>query len=377
MNGEEAVSAPVRWTAKWPDVTRPAAGLPLVAGAEHVEIYHATPDIGTYCHGAVIGHHEGVFAVAWKCHARDEDATGQRILYSVSSDGRCWSDVGVLFDPLGPVADLGHLGVSLFTLPFEVVDGRFYAVAVPHEIIAWEDHARTARAERGDCKKLNNPVTRPLPPLARRMVEGRAAGPPFWMAQEAPPVGGLPTYRDLDEETTANAAAIRKRWGENPIYPLPDCEGTARLCEPVSYRRPDGNYVLLARDDLYSLRMFAAIRTSPDNPWPRAVKTNIPDSPSLTCVGTLPDGRIYLIGNQLPKHWLRDPLTIAVSEDGIAFSRAWAIRAGAPDVRHQGAHKGPGFQYPDAIAVADDLFVAYSVGKEDVAVTRLPIAALT
>jgi hypothetical protein len=106
------------------------------------------------------------------------------------------------------------------------------------------------------------------------------------------------------------------------------------------------------------------------------VKTNIPDSPSLTCVGKLPGGQVYLIGNQIPKQWRRDPLTIALSKDGFAFDRAWAIRYGAPKIRYKGAHKGVGYQYPNATIVGDDLWVVYSVGKEDIGVTRVPLAAL-
>jgi hypothetical protein len=39
-------------------------------------------------------------------------------------------------------------------------------------------------------------------------------------------------------------------------------------------------------------------------------------------------------------------------------------------------HKGAGFQYPSAVVVGDALWVIYSVGKEDVAVSRVPLASL-
>jgi BNR repeat protein len=158
--------------------------------------------------------------------------------------------------------------------------------------------------------------------------------------------------------------------------PWPEPVEKAKLSEAIHYVLDDKREVRLFRDDLYSLRMFASLRASASDPWPKAVKTTIADSPSLSCAGRLPDGQFFLIGNHIAKHWRRDPLTLALSRDGLDFDRAWAIRSGAPALRHKGMHKGVGYQYPGATVVGDDLWVAYSIGKEDIAVTRIPIVAL-
>ena len=131
--------------------------------------------------------------------------------------------------------------------------------------------------------------------------------------------------------------------------------------------------------------------------WSAPVMTEIPDSRAKTCAGVLPPapaptgrrfllgntpvpqaGQRFLLGNQLPTRFDRDPLTISLSRDGVLFDRVAAVRAGAPPTAYPGVGKGPGFQYPAAAvdAARGMLLVAYSVNKEDIAVTRVPLASL-
>jgi hypothetical protein len=111
--------------------------------------------------------------------------------------------------------------------------------------------------------------------------------------------------------------------------------------------------------------------------WSIPSQTNIPDSRSATYAGVLPSGQRFLLGSQLPRKWDRDPLTLALSADGVAFSKLLAVRAGAPPKRYKGVGKGPGFQYPSAVlGGSGDLVIAYSVNKEDIGVSVLPQAML-
>ena len=63
------------------------------------------------------------------------------------------------------------------------------------------------------------------------------------------------------------------------------------------------------------------------------------------------------------------------------WDRHWAVRYGAPPVKYPGHAKCVGFQYPGgAVATAADgmlwLYVSYSIGKEDIALTRFPVSAV-
>ena len=83
----------------------------------------------------------------------------------------------------------------------------------------------------------------------------------------------------------------------------------------------------------------------------------------------------------------RDPLTLSLSPDGIAFTQAWALRWDCPERRYNGSHKDYGYAYPCAIVDKADgtrgrgkeavtMKVAYSVNKEDIEVMEFPLSAL-
>lgn len=124
--------------------------------------------------------------------------------------------------------------------------------------------------------------------------------------------------------------------------------------------------------------------------WTEPVATTIPDSNSRACTAPLPDGRIFLVGSQIPHG--RDPLVLSISNDGLNFSEVYALRhcvannTNGTDVdchpRFSGGGKLPGFQYPSAMWKMDgprgaEILFAYSVNKEDIALTRFPLHVLS
>jgi len=378
-----AEGPPVRWGLPQPKREAPADGYPVLEGVEHVELFHATPERGAYCHHPHITCHDGVFYATWSNHACDEDAPGQRVLYSISKGGRAWRPFAECFPPVGKMKPHGETGRVLTANGLVVVDDAVYAIA---EV---DDKFRGPGGEsaREEAERLTGRKVRygrfGYGRLARAMRADGTLGPIFWLVPEPPePVEGAPQFPASDDPRFAEAARKINALVADPLHM---CAWDFRfhtnwttaadghvLCEPTCYRRPDGAIVRLGRDKGRSRRIYATV--SPHGTtFPPAVRTDIPDSPSKAVSGTLPDGRIYLIGNQAIG---RDPLTISLSRDGVTFDRAAAIRHGAPKVRHRGRAKGPGFQYPSAV-VGDALWVIYSIGKEDVAVSRVPLSALS
>jgi hypothetical protein len=45
-------------------------------------------------------------------------------------------------------------------------------------------------------------------------------------------------------------------------------------------------------------------------------------------------------------------------------------------MRHEGRSKVIGYQYPHSVIAGDDLWVIYSVNKEDIEITRIPLSEL-
>ena len=73
-----------------------------------------------------------------------------------------------------------------------------------------------------------------------------------------------------------------------------------------------------------------------------------------------------------------------LSKDGVGFDAIWCVRAGAPPTVFAGVGKGPGYEYPQAVvgrttaepSLSEILLIAYSVNKEGIAVTAVPLDSL-
>ena len=86
---------------------------------------------------------------------------------------------------------------------------------------------------------------------------------------------------------------------------------------------------------------------------------------------TLPDGRRILLFNPPPE---RNVLTIAVAAPGEGFfSRLFRLRSGASPCRFR---RSPQWSYPSAIIHEDALYAAYTVSKEDAALSVVPLDCL-
>ena len=74
----------------------------------------------------------------------------------------------------------------------------------------------------------------------------------------------------------------------------------------------------------------------------------------------------------------RDPVTLSLTKDGLVWDTHFAVRYGAPPVRYPGRAKGVGFQYPGALIDVEkqQMIVSYSIGKEDIGITRFPLGVL-
>ncbi len=409
----QAAEAPlVRWTVE--KVTGPgtAAGFRLVEGIEHIELMHVTPETGTYSHHAHILHDGRRFYATWSNHLCREDGPGQRVLFSTSSDGQQWTEPAECFPPLGPVlADGDRPSLVLTANGLHLVKGTVYAVAGVNACGPGFGRKHGSRLCYGN--------------LARSISPDGTLGPTFPLGDERPPsLEGFPhDIATLDAPRLAALAqrivALRRRpddcpsWSFWPTGPADEAYavGTGnwkrfghtmlavdghRMCEPTSYRRPVDNVpVRLFRDLQRSGRIYASLFDDVKKAWSPIRRTELPDAASRSVAGRLPDGSVYLVGNLTWKAYeppspghlgRRDPLVLTVSSDGITFDRAWTIRSAAPALRYskppEGATrrgnlgKGAGFQYPHATVDKHNLWVIYSIGKEDVAVSRIPLKSI-
>ena len=74
------------------------------------------------------------------------------------------------------------------------------------------------------------------------------------------------------------------------------------------------------------------------------------------------------------------PLVLMLSQNGVTFNRALLLRSGMPDDlpvrKYDGRYKTLGFSYPKAIVSNGNLYIGYSVNKEAVSCTVIPLDKL-
>lgn len=381
------------WECSRPDSTKPAAGYPILKNAKHVKVCHATQASGGYNHHAQFVYHAGRFHAMWSNHPHGEDGPGQRVLYASSEDATHWQSFVELLPAPQKVRHGEDNGLVLTAHKWVKSNGRLFAIVGLHRNEGFCDpngngHSKMRTEKHSRRRRVGYSV------LARAVRPDGERSPVFALRPNLPddiqfaitPPGHGPSVNGVKD--------LSERYGSSDCTPAWDFEGVlgfpkARdghpLCEPTVYRAQTGKVVMLMRDTAYSHRMFVTV--SPDGrSWPSAQPSDIPDSPSLSDTVVLNDGTVLLIGNHMaPKfdnakeqsHYNRDPLMVSVSPDGHLFTRAYALRTGVQNFRVPDVGgRGGGAQYPSALIHNRHLYVLYSMGKEDIWVSSVPLSDL-
>ena len=342
------------------DMSQPRSlGLKTLPG-EHVVLYRATAETFRFCHHANLVVFGGRLYCMWSNGKIGEDEPGQRILFADSRDGLTWSTPRVL------ATDPKKRGACIAS-GFRVAGKRlvaFYTVSGGTNF-----HAETAIWARTS----NDAVHWSAP---RRLVDG------FYIRAPIPVPGGglfLAGEHVGDQRATKRMRLLVTAsedgldgWQESRIR-VADLK-VFGYTEPAAYVRKDGLLVCPFRN--YSGTLFASLSRDRGRTWSLPVRTNFPDSLARHDTGRLTDSVWYLINNPSGKRLDRSILTLATSRDGVTFDRAWIIRNDPTRMRFSGKSKLDGWQYPHAVPWGDHLYVAYTINKEDVGVTRVPLRFL-
>ncbi len=341
------------------DSARSDLGLAPVRG-EQTMLYRAAEDGYKFCHHPNAVEFGDQLLVMWSTGHVDEDAAGQRIVFSNSSDGRHWSEPAVLAEPSS--------GSVLVAAGFLVADDRLVAFYT------------TTPGGNFDAKTAL---------FARTSADGQTWGEPhritsgfFIAAPRRLPSGRLILAGEHvgDRRSTARMRLLYTDqpdglggWREASIGPT-DLK-VFGYTEPSPFLREDGTLVMAFRN--YSGSLYASESSDEGATWTTPEPTGFPDSTARFATGRLPDGTTYLINNPMPESFDRSVLAIALSRDGVTFDRALSLRGEPTNGRFDGRSKLDGWQYPDAIVWQEHLYVFYSINKEDVGVTRIALADLS
>jgi len=346
-------------------------------------VYRATEQTGYYNHHPHLTRYKEKFFAAWSNHQADEDVGGQRVLLSESRNGERWSAPVLLFPPLQ--AEDGK-GLVLTANGWLELDGTLFAIADLHEDIGWSN-ADGLVVSRIRSSSYHRPARKALGRLARQVNPDGTISAPFWVlrldnARAVCKTCQLQPTLAAKVEVALRHPLNRRAWDFAEAnkhgywidrYPVKAADGH-RLVEPTTYRGSRHLLVRLLRDLDDSNFVYASVSSDGGKNWSAPRRTTIPDSPSRSFAGNLPDGEVFLIGN--PVKGIRDPLAIRLSRNGVIFGKAMLVRRDSPPMRRTGRYKAAGFQYPSAVVAKNILWILYSVNKEDIEISQVPLQSL-
>lgn len=348
---------------------------PLLQEAEHAVVWQPQSlTDGAYNHYACLINYKGKFYAMWGNNTIGEDAPGQRVLFSTSESWGTWSDAKELFPAPGPIKPRSEVGIHLKPDRWAIVDDVLYAIVYIHEAGRY--------------------------PIACAVNENGLVGHPF-LLDNLSSNSSLPEFMqqiDANELLTTSSPKLKQWyvdndqvswWADSESGVTRDGIDGSQLIESFMYRTKDNTKVIMMRcwgtssNPVHNNRMYVSFKDE-NGDWGLLYPTDIPDSPSRAQAITLDDGTVLLIGNQIAPEFDkalyldRDPMTIAVSIDGYIFNEVYNLRINAPDsYRFSGiGGRNPGFAYSSSVVYKDWLYSFYSVGKEDMEITRVPLSAM-
>lgn len=334
------------------------AKLPKVP-SEHVVVSDVRPENGVNQHNYLV-FHDGRYYAMWSDGPGVEDRVGQRIKFATSPDGVTWTKPEFL-TPIPPnsAPDSPHYntrtdkGMRWISRGFWKRDGELLVLCALDEAAGFfgpslELHAFRLTEAGGweDAGLVADNAINNFPP--QKIATGD------WMMSRR-----TWDYKDTGVHFLVGGVKAMDDWESFPVLGTSD-ELSAE--EPLWWALPDGRLVALFRDNRYSKFLFRSMSEDNGRTWSTPIKTNFPDATSKLFGLRLSDGRYVLISNSNPR--ARDPLTIAISDDGIEFTKlAWLVGG-----RH--------VDYPHAIEQDGHLLVAFAGRKQTVEVLKIELSAL-
>ncbi|HEX4052764.1 MAG TPA: DUF5060 domain-containing protein [Tepidisphaeraceae bacterium] len=346
----------------------PDGGLPPAVGVANIEVFRASRDAAeitdgkgwTYNHHVDMACWSGRLYVAWDNGQKDEDTWPAREVFSSSADGVTWTAPSELF-PLG-------MSNPLRMYFFHTPNGHMLAIAA-------------RRVVRG---KITNATEGGV--IVRELFADHTLGPVYTLMLSGPSAGAPPFYRGAADknfvaacdELLADHTFLEQQdqgalLGDQRMTPYdgaPSDFGKA-FC---FFRRPDGTllgickkaYVVVSRDS-------GATWT-----WPARLQS-FKGGTAKEWIQRTADGRFAWAHDPFPTD--RYPLAVLTSNDGITFRDMRAVHGEVPRQRCAGLDKNIGPQYVRGISFWNSdgsrkdaaMWLAYSVNKEDIWVSRIPL----
>ncbi len=364
-------------------------GLSPVVGVHNIQTMRANRenpstangDGWTYNHQSMLAYWNGKFYMHYLCDPKDEHVPPSRTMLQTSADGYEWTDPVVLF-PEYPVPDgytkPGRSDVAKDLVAIMHQRVGFY-VSKGGILLAIGNYG--VAFDRKDDPNDGNGIGR----VVREIKADGTLGPIYFIYynhafNEKNTI--YPNYKKARKEVRKACEEIlasprqRMQWVEeadrnDPLIPLN--KGYKAYCD---YTLPDGRIVALWKHALTS------ISADGGNTWEQPVERakGFVNSNAKIWGQRLSDGTYATVYN--PSEW-RWPMGISLSADGLNYTTLNLVCGEVPPMRYGGNYKSFGPQYIRGIQEGNgtppdgNMWLTYSINKEDMWVTRIPVPVQT
>ena len=370
-------------------------GLSPVVGVHNIQILRANreqPSASngngwTYNHQPMMAYWNGQFYVHYLCDPKDEHVPPSHTMYQTSKDGYTWTDPQVLFPEL-QVPE----GFQKPNRPDKAHD----LIAIMHQRVGWYTSKSGQFFAIGNYgvafdKKDDPNDGNGMGRVIREVRKDGTLGPIYFIyyngnygkqVKNGKYKTAFPYYTKADKATRTACEEIlanpryRMQWVEeadrnDPLIPLH--KEYKAYCD---YTLPDGQIAALWKHALTS--------TSADGgrTWAQPVERakGFVNSNAKIWGQRLTDGTYATVYNPSEYRW---PLAISLSKDGYEYTTLNLVQGEVPPMRYGGNYKSYGPQYVRGIQEGNgtpndsDLWVAYSMNKEDMWVAHIPVPVQT
>ncbi|MDV6030086.1 MAG: sulfatase-like hydrolase/transferase [Phycisphaera sp. RhM] len=328
--------------------------------SQHAIICDVRDRAGTWVHQhAYLAHFNGKYWAMWSDgpgvprpgltpeQLRDvvpgHDRPDTRVSYATSADGLHWTEPADLSGP-PRTPGFGWIARGLW-----VRDGELLALASHFNAPGYPGKGLSLEAFRWDAGEQT------WKPHGTVMDDTLNNFPP----KRLPQGDFMMTRRDHRQQVSVMIGGDTA-FDDWKIRPLASYDASGRPEEPYWYVLPDGrNLVGLIRDNGRSGRLLRTFSSDSGRTWSPIVKTDFPDATSKFFVLRTSRGYYVLVSNANPRG--RDPLTLAVSSDGLVFTHLFQLVGS----RH--------VDYPHLIEHDEHLLIAFSGAKQTMEVLKVSL----
>ncbi len=364
-------------------------GLSPVVGVHNIQIMQANRehptkagnDGWTYNHQPMMAYWNNQFYLHFLCDPSDEHIPPSRTMLQTSKDGYTWSAPEILFPELQVPEG--------FQKP-ERPEQAHNLIAIMHQRVGWYVSKSGqlfaignygVAFDRKDDPNDGNGLGR----VIREIRQDGTFGPIYFIYLNhtyKKYKTAFPFYTKADKATRKACEEIlanpryRMQWVEeadrnDPLIPLN--KGYKAYCD---YTLPDGRIASLWKHALTS------ISDDGGNTWAQPVERakGFVNSNAKIWGQRLTDGTYATIYNPSEYRW---PLGISLSKDGLEYTTLNLVQGEVPPMRYGGNYKSYGPQYVRGIQEGNgvpndsDLWVTYSMNKEDMWVAHIPVPVRT